>query len=188
MLRATIVSVSGENDKNLINFIATTVETLRDQMATKADLAALKEQMVTKAELVSVKDDLARVEHQMATKDDLAILRNETKGDLARIERQMATKDDLAPLRNETKDGFATLRNVLATKNELSRLETTMHGEFEQVHLRLDSIDRTLSTRIGQVESEVSRLRSVLYWLVKDKPDMLRLLGHPTPGEGRPRG
>jgi hypothetical protein len=121
MLRATIVSVSGENDKNLLNFIASTVETIRDQMATKADLAILKEQMATKAELASVKDDLARVESQMATKDDLAILRNETKSDLA------------------------TLRNEMATKNDLSRLETTMHGEFEQVHLRLDSIDRSLS-------------------------------------------
>ena len=164
MLRATIVSVSGENDKNLLNFIASTVETMRDQMATKANLAVLKEQMATKAELASVKDDLARVESQMATKDDLAILRSKTKSDLAE------------------------LRNEMATKNGLSRLETTMHGEFEQVHLRLDSIDRTLSTRIGQVESEVSRLRSVLYWLVRDKPDMLRLLGQPTPGEGRPQG
>ncbi len=158
MLRARIVSVSGESEKNLINFIASTVETMRDQMATKADLAVLKEQMATKAELASVKDDLARIESQMATKDDLATLRNETKDDLAR------------------------LRNEMATKIDLSRLETTMHGEFEQVHLRLDSIDRSLSTRIGQVESDISRLRSVVYWLVKDKPDMLRLLGQPIRG------
>lgn len=159
MLRATIVSVSGENDQNLIKFIASTVEAMRDQMATKADLAVVKEQMATKAELASVKDDLASV-----------------KVDLARVESQMATKDDLAKVRNE-----------MATKVDLSRLEITMHGEFEQVHLRLDSIDRSLSTRIGQVESEVSRLRSVLYWLVKDNPDMLRLLGQPTPGESRPQ-
>lgn len=163
MLRATIVSVSGENDKNLISFIASTVEAMRDQMATKADFAMLKEQVATKAELAAVKDDLARVESQVAT------------------------KDDLAKLRNETKDGLAKLRNEMATKIDLARLETRMHGEFEQVHLRLDSIDRSLSTRIGQVESEVSRLRSVLYLLVKDKPDMLRLLGQPTPGESRPQ-
>jgi hypothetical protein len=169
MLRATIVSVSGENDKNLINFIASTVEAMRDQMATKADIAVLKEQMATKAELASVKDDLARVESQMATKDALA---------------KMATKDDLTALRNQ----MATKIDQMATKIDLSRLETTMHGEFEQVHLRLDSIDRSLSTRIGQVESEVSRLRSVIYWLVKDKPDMLRLLGQSTPGENRPQG
>ena len=154
MLRATIVSVSGENDKNLLNFIASTVETMRDQMATKADLAVLKEQMATKAELALVKDDLVGLGGQMDAKFD-----------------HMDVKFDR-----------------MATKVDLARLETTMHGEFEQVHLRLDSIDRTLSNRIGQVESEVSRLRSVLYWLVKDKPDVLRLLGQPTPGEGRPQG
>jgi hypothetical protein len=160
MLRATITSVS-DNDKNLINFIATTVETVRDQvenlrgqvdtmgtqMVTKDDLAAFKEQVATKKELASVKDDLAR----------------------------MATKDDLTALGKE-----------MATKNDLSRLETTMHGEFEQVHLRLDSIDRSHANRMGQVESEVSRIRSVVYLLVKDKPEMLRLLGQPIPGEDRP--
>jgi hypothetical protein len=39
-----------------------------------------------------------------------------------------------------------------------------------------------------QIETDVSRLRSVVYLLVKDKPDMLRLLGQPTPGESCPRG
>jgi hypothetical protein len=98
----------------------------------------------------------------------------------------MATKDDLAKM--ATKDELAAVKEQMATKTDLNRLEITMHGEFEQVHLRLDSIDRSLSNRIGQVESEVSRLRSVIYWLVKDKPDMLRLLGQPTPGENRPQG
>lgn len=168
MLRATITSVSG-NDENLINFIASTVETLRDQvenmrvqMVTKDDLAAFKEQVATKKDLAEVKDQLARVE---------------TRVD--RIESQMATKDDLAKM--ATKDDLAKM----ATRNDLSRLETTMHGEFEQVHLRLDSIDRSHSNRIGQVESDVSRIRSVVYLLVKDKPDMLRVLGKPIPGEGR---
>jgi hypothetical protein len=92
------------------------------------------------------------------------------------ISEQMATKVDLANLRIE-----------MATKNDVGRLETTMRGEFEQVHLRLDSIDRRVDTRIGQVETDVSRLRSVVYLLVKDKPDMLRLLGRPDPGESRPQ-
>jgi hypothetical protein len=49
----------------------------------------------------------------------------------------------------------------------------------EQIHLRLDYIDRA---RLDQIEAEISRLRSVLYLLVKDKPGMLRLLGQsPTP-------
>ena len=153
-------SVMSENDKNLITFIASTIEVMREQMATKADLVRLesrmeimREQMATKEELAAVKDDLAAVKDQMATKDDLAALRIE-----------------------------------MASKNDLARLETTMHGEFEQVHMRLDSLERRVDTRMGQIETDVSRLRSVVYLLVKDKPEMLRLLGQPTPGETRPLG
>ena len=160
-------SAMSENDK-LINFIANTVEGLRqridmigEQMATKVDLANLRDEMTT--ELAAVKD-------QMATKDELAA-----------VKAQMATKDEL-------QDGLAALRIEMATKSDLGRLETTMRGEFEQVHLRLDSIDRRVDTRIGQVETDVSRLRSVVYLLVKDKPDMLRLLGRPDSGESRPQG
>src|SRR6185295_229113 len=89
------------------------------------------------------------ISEQMATKVDLANLRDEmaTKDELAAVKEQMATKDDLAAIRME-----------MATKNDLGRLETTMRGEFEQVHLRLDSIDRRVETRIGQVETDVSRL------------------------------
>lgn len=110
-----------ENDK-LINFIANTVESLRqrvdtisEQMATKIDLANLRDEMAT---------EFAAVKEQMVTKDELAA-----------VKAQMATKDEL-------KDGLAALRIEMATKNDLGRLETTMRGEFEQVHLRLDSIDR----------------------------------------------
>ena len=160
-------SAMSEDDK-LINFIANTVESLRqrvdtisEQMATKVDLANLRDEMVT---------EFAAVKEQMVTKDELAA-----------VKAQMATKDEL-------KDGLATIRSEMATKNDLGRLETTMRGEFEQVHLRLDSIDRRVDTRIGQVETDVSRLLSVVYLLVKDKPDMLRLLGRPDPGESRPQG
>jgi hypothetical protein len=171
MLRAAITSVS-ENDKNLINFIATTVETLRDQFENlRGQVDIMRVEMVTK-------DDLAAFKEQVATKKDLAAV----KDDLARVESQMATKDDVSALRSHMENKI----DQMATKIDVGRLEVTMHGEFEQVHLRLDSIDRSLSNRIGQVESEVSRLRSVLYWLVKDKPDMLRLLGQPIPGENRP--
>ncbi|MEP6818278.1 MAG: hypothetical protein ABJA18_02015 [bacterium] len=166
-------SMSSENDK-LINFIATTVESLRqrvdtisEQMATKVDLANLRDEMATK-------DDLATVRGQMATKEDLAGLES-------RLRAEMATKEDLAGLESR-------LRAEMATKNDLRRLETTMHGEFEQVHIRFDSMDRRVDTRMGQIETDVSRLRSVIYLLVKDKPDMLRLLGQPTPGESRPQG
>ena len=155
-------AMSSENNK-LINFIANTVESLRqrvdtisEQMATKVDLANLRDEMATKVDLAVVKDDLADVKERMATKEDLVGLESR-------------------------------LRAEMATKNDLKRLETTMHGEFEQVHIRFDSMDRRVDTRMGQIETDVSRLRSVVYLLVKDKPDMLRLLGQPTPGESRPQ-
>jgi hypothetical protein len=54
---------------------------------------------------------------------------------------------------------------------------TAVRGGIEQVHLRLDSIERMLSARLDRIENEVSRLRSVVYLLVKDRPELLRLLG-----------
>ena len=87
-----------------------------------------------------------------------------------------------------TKEDLAALKDQMATKDDLSLLATTVRGDFEQVHFRFDTLERVMSTRFGQVETDISRLRSVLYLLVKDKPDMLRLLGQPTPGESRPQG
>jgi hypothetical protein len=156
-------SAMSENDK-VINFIANTVEGLRQHVHT------ISEQMATKVDLANLRDEMAAMKDQMATKDELAA-----------VKAQIATKDEL-------KDGLAALRIEMATKSDLGRLETTMRGEFEQVHLRLDSIDRRVDTRVGQVETDVSRLRSVVYLLVKDKPDMLRLLGRPDPGESRSQG
>jgi hypothetical protein len=82
------------------------------------------------------------------------------------------------------RDEMVTMRDQMATKSDLVRLEdkmeanfTAVRGDIEQVHLRLDSIERALSARLGQIETEMSRLRSVVYMLVKDKPDLLRLLG-----------
>lgn len=104
-------------NKNLIKFIAATVESLRDQLATKSDLAQLEERLTTKLEV------------------------------------------------------------------EI----TAVRGDIEQVHLRLDSVERLLRVRLDRIEAEVSRLRSVVYLLVKDRPDMLRLLGETPPAsdEGR---
>ena len=134
-------AMSSENDK-LINFIANTVEGLRqrvdtisEQMATKVDLANLRDEMATKEELAAVKV-------QMATKEDLAGLESRQRA-------EMATKEDLAGLESR-------LRAEMATKNDLVRLETTMHGEFEQVHIRFDSMDRRVDTRMGQIETDVS--------------------------------
>lgn len=158
--------MSGPNDNDLISFVATTIETMRDQMATKDDLVKMASNIETLRDQMATKDDLAALKVQMATKDDFATLKE-----------QMATKDDLA-----------TLRAQMATKDDISRLATTVRGDFEQVNFRFDTLERAISTRLGQVETDISRLRSVLYLLVKDKPDMLRLLGQPTPAEGQPQG
>src|SRR5687767_10431536 len=116
-----------DDSHDLLNFIAATVETMRDDMVTMRD--------------------------QMATKSDLEELA--TKSDLARVESRLEAKMDA---------GFAAVR-----------------GDIEQVQLRVDSIERALRARLDQMETEISRLRSVLYLLVKDKPEMLRLLGQTPP-------
>jgi len=144
-------------NKNLINFIAATVETMRDQMV------EMRDQMVVKSDL-----------NQMATKSDLASVRDEIAyigGQVETMRDQMATKSDIARLEARLEVETAAIR-----------------GDIEQVHLRLDSIERTLRARLDQIETEMSRLRSVVYLLVKDKPEMLRLLGQTPPpsDEGRP--
>jgi len=97
---------------------------------------------------------------------------------------QMVTKSDLEGM--ATKSDLAHLEERLTTKLE-SEI-TMVRGDLEQVNLRLDSIDRALRVRLDQLETEMSRFRSVLYLLVKDRPDMLRLLGQTPPvgDEGRP--
>jgi hypothetical protein len=163
--------MSGENDNNLINFIATTVEALRERVDT------ISEQMATKVDLANLRDEMATLKDQMVTKDDLA----RVESNLENLREQMATKEDLARVESN-------LREQMATKDDLLLVATTVRGDFEQVHFRFDTLERVMTTRFGQVETDISRLRSVLYLLVKDKPDMLRLLGTTTPGESRPQG
>ena len=84
-------------------------------------------------------------------------------------------------------ESTATKEDIAGLDSRLGKLEVTttvIKGEVEQVHLRLDGIEKALSSRLDHVESEMSRMRSVLYLLVKDRPDMLRLLGQPQPPAG----
>jgi hypothetical protein len=184
-----------EENGYLLKSIASTVEIMRDRMATRDDL----ERFATRddLELFATRDDLER----FATKDDLE--RFATKDDLERF----ATRDDFASLREQaaflggqveyirdrlestaTKDDIARLDSRIdSLEVKVDRLEVTttvIKGEVEQVHLRLDGIDKAISSRLDHVESEMSRMRSVLYLLVKDRPDMLRLLGQAPPGGG----
>lgn len=112
-----------END-NLLNFIAATVEMIRDRMATK--------------------DELAEVEARLSSRID----------------------------------------GLESKVDKLEITTTVIRGDVEQVQLRLDGIEKAVTSRIGNVEAEMSRMRSVLYLLVKDRPDMLRLLGQPPPAGG----
>ena len=81
------------------------------------------------------------------------------------IERRMVTKEDLARL-----DGRLSERIEVATRS--------IRGDIEQVHLRLDSTEHRISSRDEHFDAEISRLRSAVYVLGKDRPDVLRLLGH----------
>jgi hypothetical protein len=94
------------DDKNLLNFIAATVESMRDQMATRSDLAPLRDQ----------------VEY--------------LGGQVESMRDRMATKEDLASLETRLTD-------------KLEVEITAVRGDIEQIHLRLDSIDRALSARLG---------------------------------------
>ena len=60
------------DDNGLLQFIASTVEVMRDRMAT------MQEQMATKA-------DLDRLEAKMATKEDLRVAITEVRGDIERV-------------------------------------------------------------------------------------------------------
>ncbi len=88
-----------------------------------------------------------------------------------------ATKDDIAGLDSR-------LSKLEVKVDRLEVTTTVIKGEVEQVHLRLDGIEKAISSRLDHVESEMSRMRSVLYLLVKDRPDMLRLLGQAPPAGG----
>jgi hypothetical protein len=90
----------------------------------------------------------------------------ETMSDrLNAIEQRMVTREDLARL-----DGRLNERLEVATPS--------IRGDIEQVQLRLDSMEYSITSRFEHVEGERSRLRSAVYLLGKDRPEILRLLGH----------
>ena len=134
--KTTVSDQPTGDDGNLLNFIASTVEMIRDRMATK--------------------DDLARVESRLDAKIDKVEARLDAKID--GVEARLSDKIDV----------------------EI----TAVRGDIEQVHLRLNSIERAISSRLDHVEADMSRMRSVLYLLVRDDPAMLRMLGYTPPAGG----
>ncbi|HEX8685938.1 MAG TPA: hypothetical protein VF654_05530, partial [Pyrinomonadaceae bacterium] len=62
-------------------------------------------------------------------------------------------------------ESTATKDDIAGLDSRLSKIEvetTIIRGEVEQVHLRLDGIEKAISSRLDHVESEMSRMRSVL--------------------------
>jgi hypothetical protein len=72
---------------------------------------------------------------------------------------------------------IGTIEDKMATKDAMEAGFTAVRGDIERVALQLDQVDRKQSLRTAALESEVSRIRSVVYLVVKDQPDLVRLLG-----------
>ena len=92
------------------------------------------------------------------------------------MREQMATKEDLAQLQRETKGDLAQLEQRVTRK--LDAGITAVRGDIERVAVRMDTLDRSVSLRSTAIQTEVSRIRSVVYLVVKDQPDLVRLLGN----------
>ena len=76
------------------------------------------------------------------------------------------------------RDDVTSIRAEMVTKSAFEAAITAVRGDIEQVHLRLNTMEHSVSSRFEQVETERSRLRSAVYVLGKDRPEILRLLGH----------
>ena len=76
------------------------------------------------------------------------------------------------------RDDVTSIRAEMVTKSAFEAAITAVRGDIEQVHLRLNTMEHSVSSRFEQVETELSRLRSAVYVLGKDRPEILRLLGH----------
>jgi hypothetical protein len=147
-----------QDPNRLIEFIAATVEAMRDKIGSMDDKIG-----VMQHEIGAMQHEIGTVKLEMGTRFDSIEGRMDSidgkmssiEGRIDRIEGKMATKDAMEA-------GFAAVR-----------------GDIERVALRLDQVDRNHSLRTTALESEVSRIRSVVYLVVKDQPDLVRLLGGP---------
>ena len=75
-------------------------------------------------------------------------------------------------------DRLNAIEGGMVTREHHDASVTAVRGDIEQVQLRLDSMEHNVASRFENVEGEISRLRSAVYVLGKDRPDVLRLLGH----------
>ena len=79
---------------------------------------------------------------------------------------------------NERFEAMNARLDGMVTREYLDVSITAVRGDIEQVQLRLDSMEHSVASRFELVEGQISRLRSAVYLLAKDDPDVLRLLGH----------
>jgi glycine cleavage system regulatory protein len=92
------------------------------------------------------------------------------EGRVANIEGRVVTIEG----RMATIEGrVATIESRMATKDDI----TMVRGDIERLDLRLDAIDRGLTIRLDTTDLSISRLRSAVYLLAKDQPEILKLLG-----------
>jgi hypothetical protein len=75
--------------------------------------------------------------------------------------------------RMATTDDIARIYERMATKDDI----TMVRGDIERVDLRLDGIDRAITLRLDTMDLSISRLRSAVYLLAKDQPEIQKLLG-----------
>jgi outer membrane murein-binding lipoprotein Lpp len=116
---------------------------------------------------------------RMATKDDIARLDYKIDGVEARLDAKI---DGLESRVNGLDAKIDSVEARLSEKIDVKI--KSVRGDIEQVHLRLGSIERELTSRVAHMEADVSRLRSVLYLLVKEDPHLLRVLGYAPPYGG----
>ena len=138
--------IDDDENPKLLQFIASTVEAIRDRVTgIESRMGAFENRMGSlEGRMGGLEDRMGGLENRMGS----------LEGRTGSIENRLDT------LANRMEAGFTAVR-----------------GDIERVHLRLDSTERMISARLDRVETEVSRLRSVVYLLVKDRPELLRLLG-----------
>jgi chromosome segregation ATPase len=145
-----------DEEGRLLRFIASTVELTKDRLDTLSGRVDSLSERVD-----SLHDSLSERVDSLSEKVD-----------------SLSEKVDSLSERVDSLSGRVdSLSTWVATKDELRAQTTAIRGDIEQVQLRLDSIERALAARMGQIEADLSRLRSAVYLLSKERPEILRLLG-----------
>lgn len=118
-----------ETQEKSLKDILEIVNFIKDNAASKEELAEIKVNMATKEELAMVKEDLAIVKVTMATKEDLDELRQEMKSDFNQL---ITTVDHYA---KKSDDYFQEMK-VLSHK--VNRHEDWIHLVAKELELSLE--------------------------------------------------